>query len=321
LDSAALTRRPAAKRSVQAELAAIRLDIAWSEWLIGEQAKIQAIRIPYLERSRQLTARMKDLADDELARALVAVTRGDLPAASLDIRRLSATDASARDRDSENALAQARLDLNRTLGLDPGQAIDIAASATTTMSALDRDEIYRLSVERRADLLGLRALYEGSAATRMLAGLGRYPLPVVAVNWGRDTGAIRTIGPGVSLTLPVWNRARGDLAIADASRAQLRAEYAARLETIRADIASAHTALGIVSKQAKALADEIRPLATQAEAMNRAVTRGDLSQSAGVAALMALLDKQLVGNGLTMAAAELAIALEIAAGYPLVHQL
>ena len=315
LDIAALVRRPAVQRAAQAELNAVRLDIAWAEWLISEQAKIQAIKIPYLERSRELTLQLRRLAEDELSRSLTAMARGDLPASNLEARRLSAADAATRDRDSENLLAQARLDLNRTLGLDPKQRIDVAVTELAETSAIVLDDLYKQSVAQRADLQGLRASYEATAAQQTLAGLNRYPLPVVSVNAGRDTGAIRTVGPSVSLTLPIWNRGRGEMAIVNANRTQLRAEYVARLETVRADIASIHTALGIANKQSEEVADEIRPLIAQADAVNRAVERGDLSQSAGVATRLALLDKQIVAVGLSMAVAELSIALEIAAGF------
>lgn len=320
LDIAALVRRPAAKRAAKAELDAVRLDIAWAEWLVSEQAKIQAIKVPFLERSKVLSSQLRQLAEDELSRSLEAMMRGDLPAASLETRRLAATDAASRDRESENLLAQARLDLNRTLGLDPGQRIDIASTVKMKSSPRDVGDLYLRSVAQRADLKGMRASYEASSANQSLAVLGGYPLPVVAVNAGRDTGAIRTIGPSVSLTLPVWNRGRGELAIANATRAQLRAEYAARLETVRADIASIHTALSIASKQFEEIADDIRPLISQADAVTRAVERGDLSQSASVATRLALLDKQIVENGLSMAVAELSIALEIAAGFQLEPQ-
>ncbi len=320
LDIAALARRPAAKRAAQAEIDAVRLDIAWAEWLVSEQAKIQAIKIPYLERSNMLTSQLRRLAEEELSRSLEAMMRGDLPAASLETRRLAATDAASRYRESENLLAQARLDLNRTLGLDPGQRIDIATTVMTKSSPSDVADLYLRSIAQRADLKGMRARYEASSAKQSLAVLGGYPLPVVAVNAGRDTGAIRTLGPSVSLALPIWNRGRGELAMANATRAQLRAEYAARLETVRADIASIHTALGIANKQYEEVADDIRPLISQAEAVSRAVERGDLSQSAGMATRLALLDKQIVANGLAMAVAELSIALEIAAGFQLEPQ-
>ncbi len=320
LDIAALARRPATKRAAQAEFDAVRLDIAWAEWLVSEQAKIQAIKIPYLERSKMLTSQLRQLAEDELSRSLEAMMRGDLPAASLETRRLAATDAASRDRDSENLLAQARLDLNRTLGIDPGQRIDIATTVLVKLSPGDVGDIYLRSVAQRADLKGMRASYEASSANQSLAVMGGYPLPVVAVNAGRDTGAIRTIGPSVSFTLPIWNRGRGELAIANATRAQLRAEYAARLETVRADIASIHTALVIAKKQFEEIAEDIQALISQADAVSRAVERGDLSQSAGMATRLALLDKQIVENGLSMAVTELSIALELAAGFQLEPQ-
>ena len=314
IDLAAWARRPAAVRGARANLEAVRLDIAWAEWLTGEQARLLAVRVAYLERIRGLSGELRRLAEDELSRALVAVTRGDLPAAELVARRLAASDAADRDRGAESQLTTARLELNRVLGVDPAEEVAVAAPPPPRTAIPPAAELFQRAVAGRADLGALRSGYESSAAELDAALLSKYPLPSLDLNAARDTGAINTLGPSVQLTLPLWNRGRGDLAVAQATQAQLRAEYAARLESLRADLAAARGALEIAQRQQAAVARSLEPLLPQAAAAQRAAERGDLARTAATATRMAALDQQIVAAGLEQTVAELDIALEIAVG-------
>jgi outer membrane protein, heavy metal efflux system len=317
LDFAALIRRPAARRQARAGLETVRLDVLWSEWLTGEQARLLAVRVAHLEKIKGLTGELRQLAEEELARALRAVLRGDLTATELGARRLAASDASARDRSAESQLATARLDLNRLLGLDPAETVRIAAPPESLSTIPPPDVLFRSAVGARTDLSALRAAFEGSESALDAALLSRYPLPALAVNAARDTGGLKTFGPSVSFILPAWNRGTGEVAVEGANRAQLAAEYAARLEAIRADIAIAVSTLEITRQQRDDVEREIDPLVPRAAATERAAERGDLSLSAAVTTRMALIDKQIVAADLAQSVAELEIALEIACGQPL----
>ncbi|RIJ15789.1 hypothetical protein D1227_13880 [Henriciella mobilis] len=118
-DFAALARRPSTLRAARANQERLRYDIVWAEWLTGEQARLLAARISHLRGIKTQTEALRRYADDELKRALRAASRGDLPPASLETRRLAATDAADRDRTAELQLRSAELDLNRVLGIDP----------------------------------------------------------------------------------------------------------------------------------------------------------------------------------------------------------
>lgn len=313
-DFAALARRPSDMRSAQANLDSVRLDIAWSEWLTGEQARLLTARVAHLRRIKGLTSELQAMANEAVSRALPAVSRGDLPAASLEASRLAAADAADRDRSVELQLRGAELELNRLLGLDPAQQLQLAPPADPLAPIPPEEDLFQTAIATRTDLAALRATYEGSAAAVDAAVLGRYPLPALGINAARDTSDIRSIGPGVSFTLPLWNRGQGDVALARASQDQLRANYVARVATIRADLTAASASLEITRLQRADIARELVPLGPLVDANYRAADRGDLPMAAANAARMTLLDKQIIEATLALSIAELEIALEISLG-------
>lgn len=145
----------------------------------------------------------------------------------------------------------------------------------------------------------------------------RFPLPSISLNAARDTGNIRTLGPAVSFALPLWNRNRGDIAIAHADLQSREADYLARIETVRSDIASALSAFRIAKRQRADVTEDIEGLYHQADVTRKAAERGDLAETTAVATQMTALDRQILSDQLSLAAAEAAIALETAVGRPL----
>ncbi|KDA00941.1 TolC family protein [Hyphomonas oceanitis] len=316
-DFAAIARRPIALRAARANVETVRMDIAWAEWLTAERASLLSERIGYLSRIKSQTARFRALADKELKSVLDAVARGDLPAAELDARRIAATDAADRDRTAELQLRSAQLDLNRTLGLDPFERLDVTPPAPLSDKTVDFEILVSSALMYRADLAGMRANYAAAGAAGEAARLNAFPLPSLGINAARDTGSVETLGPSLSFVLPIWNRGRGDIRSALATDAQLRAEYVAHQETIRADIASALAALEITRKQRADILQQIEPLVRQTEATQQAAERGDIPEASFNAASMTLLDKQITETALSLSIRELENALEISVGRPL----
>ena len=150
-----------------------------------------------------------------------------------------------------------------------------------------------------------------------IADASRFPLPSISINAARDTGDIGSIGPAVSFSLPLWNRARGNVVVSKADLKRLEAEYLARLETVRADIGSAMSAYNISKRQYADVVSELSGIAHQADATEAAAARGDIAESAAAATRMTNLDKEILADTLALAAAEAAIALETSVGLPL----
>ena len=175
-------------------------------------------------------------------------------------------------------------------------------------------ESYSPRIKLRADLDGLRAGLGGANDSISVAEASRFPLPGISLNAGRDSGNLKTLGPTVSFTLPVWNRAQGDIAVARADLSALEAEYLARTETVRADIGAAASAFIIARRQHLDVATELGGIAQQAD---RAALRGDISQTSAAAIRLAALDKDILADTLSLAAFEAFVALETETGKPL----
>ena len=166
----------------------------------------------------------------------------------------------------------------------------------------------------RLDLAALRAGYEAQEAALHVAVLQQYPRLNLSLNAARDTGAVRTNGVAVGFDLPLWNRNRGQIAIQEATREQLRVEYEARLFATRADLATLSSALEIGRRQRSDLLAQVGPLRTTVEAFERAGTRGDIAQVIAETARLSLLDKEIALAALDQAMAEQWRALQMAAG-------
>jgi len=317
LDLAGLSTRPARLEAAKANAASVRQDIVWAEWLTRQNAKLLACRISWLEEVRQKTIQYRQVADQDLDRTLRAAGRGDIAAVEVDARRLSAADAADRDRTAESQLAAARLDLNRLLGVSPSLTILVEKPPAFSADLPAMPDLFARALELRADLKGLRDGLSAASAGVAVADASRFPLPSIAINAGRDTGNIRTLGPAVTFTLPVWNQARGDIAVAEADLSVLEAQYQARAETVRADIGSAVSAFEIARRQRADVIRDLSGIADQAARTEAAAARGDIAETSAAATRLAALDKEILADTLALSAAEASIALETALGQPL----
>jgi cobalt-zinc-cadmium efflux system outer membrane protein len=293
----------------------VRLDYAWAEWQAAGQARLLGARI--LGLSQQLGfARASAAAAERLLNAVAhAAGRGDLAAGELDARRQSALDTADKARLAERDLTTARGDLNKLLGMPPETMLRLApadqpvvppAAATLAAQAFDR----------RLDLQALRQGYAASEADVHKQVLDQFPTLSLTLAGARDTAANYTAGPSVGFTLPLWNRNRGGIAIATATRAQLKAEYEARLFQTRADIGTAVAALATVRRQRAELVQQMPALTRYADATARAAARGDLAPATADTAAQAIRDRSLTLSQLDQQVAEQTIALELLSGGP-----
>lgn len=217
----------------------VRLDIAWPEWQAAGQARLLAARIVGLERGVALNRRSRNAADAILTTVLQASARGDIKTDEVTARRIAAADAADRTRLAKRDLAIARTDLNRLLGLKPDTVVAIAAQEqASARPAPDAAALFERARAERLDLLALQAGYRSQEAAVLRAVMDRFPFLQLTIGTARDTADNLTLGPAINLTLPVFNRNRGGIALARATREQLRAECDARLFNTRSEISA-----------------------------------------------------------------------------------
>jgi outer membrane protein TolC len=289
--------------------------MAWAEWQTAGQARLLGARVLALTEQFAIARESAASAERLFAAAQRAAGRGDIAAAELDTRRQSVIDATDKARVAERDLAAARGELNKTLGLPPEVELTLAPPADPPLPP-DSATLVAQALERRLDLQALRAGYGVAEADLHKAVLDQFPNLSLTVAGARDTANNYTLGPAVGFTLPLWNRNRGNIAIAKATREQLQAEYAARLFQTRADIDTAVKGVAALRRQRAQLAGQLPALQKYADATQRAARRGDLSPATADTALQAIRDRRLALLQIDQLIAEQTIALELLSGGP-----
>lgn len=293
----------------------VRLDLAWAEWNIAGQARLQAGRVLALEAQLALARESAAEAQRLFAATERAAGRGDLAAAELDTRRQALLDTGTRARTVESNLATARADLNKQLGLPPGTVLYLAPPDAAPVPP-ESATLVAQAIERRLDLQALRAGYAVAEADLHKAVLDQFPNLSLTLAGARDTADNYTAGPAIGFSLPLWNRNRGGIAVAKATREALKAEYEARLFQTRAEIDAAVVGLKTLRRQRDALSSQMPAIDRYAAATDRAAKRGDLAPATAATALQALRDQKLALLELDQQIAEQTIALELLSGGP-----
>lgn len=310
-----LLLRPSAVHGAEADREQVRYDIAWQEWTMAEQVKILAERITSLDAQQKLADEATVVARDLLQKSRRAFERRDIKIDDLGLRETAYLDAQDRALSLQGELSKARLELDKDLGLAPGTAVPIARAARARPTAPhDAAGLFEQARNERLDLLALHAGYSAQEYKLQHELLAQYPKVNLGLHLARDTSDVRTVGFGLSVSLPILNANRGAVAVARATREQLYAEYVARLFQTRADIAALVADLQRIGDELGPLDRELPTLALAAERMSRGVATGNVTIVAYEAVRASLLDKQLKQLALEQSAAEQVIALELATG-------
>jgi len=315
LDIGMLRTARVERESGEANKRQVRLDLAWAEWQTAGQARLQGVRIISLEQQLVIARESAEAADRLFGATRRAAGRGDLAGTEADTRRQAALDADAKLRTAENDLATARGELNKLLGLSPETALRVAPPAASPVPP-PTETLVAHAIDRRLDLQALRAGYEAAEADVHKAILQQFPTLSLTLAGARDTSDNYTVGPTVGFTLPLWNRNRGGIAIATATREQLHAEYDARLFQTRAEIDAAVVSLATARRQEASLRAQLPEFERYAAGTDRAARRGDLAPATAETALQALRDRRLTLLQLEQQIAEQTIALELLSGGP-----
>ncbi|TAM98645.1 MAG: TolC family protein, partial [Rhodanobacteraceae bacterium] len=127
---------------------------------------------------------------------------------------------------------------------------------------------------RRPDLLALQAGYASQQEKLRAAILAQFPAITVGFVKARDNSNISSAGFSISLSLPLFDGNRGNIAIERATRQQLHDEYSTRLLTDRNDIQRLLADLQSARTQRIALAAHAAQLARARDAARVNYTAG-----------------------------------------------
>lgn len=314
-DLGALRTRAVKREAAVAQARQVRLDLAWAEWQTSGQVRLQAVRIGELDQIVALAQASRDTNQSLLDRISRAATRGDIAGDRLQAARLALYSANDTFRQAQKDLAAARAELVKLLGLPPDYQLQLAAPDLPGRPP-PAETLFALARDNRTDLAALREGYAAQEATVHQAVLDQFPNLTLTVNGQRDSAGNMLVGPSVDLTLPLWNRNRGGIAIERATREALKAEYDARLFQTRSDIAAAEAGIALAMQRRADTLAGLPKIEHYAVASREAAARGDLSLETAENAEQTLRDRQIQLAQSRQDIAEQTIALELLTGTP-----
>ncbi|MFM0668104.1 TolC family protein [Paraburkholderia sediminicola] len=248
----ALVDRPAKRRAAAEARDKQQLALEWTKWQVANHAYALCVLNVSLERLESdvenLVVHQRNVTE-RMQKALVRT----------DVTRDLAVLAEIAYRDSVQQLGTLRQEhlragreLNTLLQRRPGTHLTLVPPPES--SDVPQDILVNALSDlgqRRPDLLALRAGYAEQDERYRAALLGQFPRLDIGVTRGRDTSAIYTSGFTVSVTLPLFNGNRGNIAVEKATREALSQEYGQRLE-------DAYTAVDGLSAELSLLHEQLR---------------------------------------------------------------
>src|SRR3546814_4231848 len=106
--------------------------------MVVEVARIQAVRVAYLDEATQLAETSRSASHDLLDRTLRAAGRGDIGSTEVETARIAFIDASDRANNLALSATEAGVELKRIAGLPPSYPIRQIGRDTSELQSLMR---------------------------------------------------------------------------------------------------------------------------------------------------------------------------------------
>lgn len=273
-----IVRRPVID-AAQAERERARLALVWQEWLTASQARQLFVRTLGLREQAELRALEVRLYEDQYRRLSTALGEGGVSSVAAAAALVSLRDSSRQLGELRRLAERAARDLRLVLGLAPDAPLELRPLAKVSLPPLDDEGLRRAIATlptRRPDLLGLAAGYAAQEANVRRAIIAQFPAMTIGIRRATDTSGLETVGFSATITLPVFNRNRGDIAITQATREQLYREYQARLDTTASEAAALAADGALLDQQLRAAVATLPQLEATAAAARLALERGDI---------------------------------------------
>lgn len=278
-DIQALITRGAAKAAARANQREVHLNILWQEWQVAERARELFIQSQSNDELQQVLTAARDFFADRYRQDQAALQKSDITisVATADLTLL--TDAENKLRQFQMNASTTEHQLDQLLGLQPSVRLHLIGSTDVQPFSKAQFQAAVTSLpHRRADLLALQAGYQAQEQSLREAILAQFPNLTAGVVYSRDpVEGVNDFGPNVTLSLPIFNRNRGNIAIQTATRAFLRQTYQARLDQAAGEADQVWNATEIMQNQLRDLDARLAVLRNTAVAAKQGFEQANVS--------------------------------------------
>ena len=273
-----LITQPSRHAAAQAAADQARLNALWDEWQTIEKASTLAVQKSFSERKVNLLSGSGSILWDQAERSdrASAVGNSTLDVAGSDL-------AAALNVESQHAAAAREalasdINLKQLLDLDPATHLTIAdLSDPPEITRNNVTDALKSVVKLRPDLLALQAGYRSQEEAVRRSILEQFPAITFGFDRAADAENVHTIGLSVTANLPIFGNAQAAIRVQDATRAQLRAEYQARLDATTADAWRIWQETQLLRQQIALLEQKLPAFRQMAQVSAQAHASGDLA--------------------------------------------
>ncbi|MGH8802750.1 MAG: TolC family protein, partial [Casimicrobiaceae bacterium] len=280
-DVGSLIVGPVKRKSAEAAARQTDLNLLWQEWQVVAQARVLFAQIVSNERLLKVLHENRDLLQSRYDHTQAALAQG-LTTADVAIADLSAlAGVQEQIHGTESDINSGHAQLAALLNIKPSVKLDLVGP--TQLPPLDDARVRAILTDlpaRRPDLLALKAGYESQDETYRAAILQQFPDITIGLNRQRDTSRVYSTGTLVSFSIPMFDRNRGNIAVAVATRQRLYDDFESRLDTAYRNIEVALVNEPLLQRQLKesnAALVNLKSAATHADAAFRAGNLDELS--------------------------------------------
>lgn len=310
-----LITRNAALEEARANRLKVDLTILWEEWQVVQQARLLFVRNVGQKKLMHQLRSYQTLYAVLYERARQALQEGNLTITGVSADLSALQDANTRINDLEREVSTTQHDLNALLGLSPEVRLDLVGNSN--LAELDQPKTEADLTQlprRRPDLLALQAGYASQEQRFRKAVLAQFPSLNIGLTRARDTSGIYTSGIGITLSLPVFDRNQGSIAIEKATRERLHDEYQTRLNEAYSQVKRLLAQMKLVSSQYQAVEGVLPEMELTVKRAKEALDVGNMDVRMYTDLQAALLKKYLEAIMLEQSILEQRIALQTSLG-------
>jgi outer membrane protein TolC len=319
LDISSLITRGPRLDAARAERLRTRLGLSW-QVLTTEALAVNA-DIELIATNQQLAMLDRDAkaVNARLGRSREALSKGFITQDVVAAEVVRSADLARQQDDLRLRRTTLSQQLNALMGLAPNTrwSIPDQLPAFKTLSAHSVHEILPQLSLRRPDLLAFRAGIQRADSDYRAAILQQFPGLTVGLSRANDTSNVQTAGFSIGLSLPIFGSAQAQVARTKATRAQLVAEFQARIDQAHADVAQMRSKLDNLNHRLAQIDQRLPTLVQTAAHAQTALDAGYFSAGSYLAVRASLTAERLNRIQTRQAIAQTEIALATMLGQPL----
>ncbi|MCA9520406.1 MAG: TolC family protein [Myxococcales bacterium] len=295
----------------------VDISVAWQELVIAFGARLAAYRV--VARIAQL--RLQQEVVLRLEQNLKTVRRAAHKGLLTDLELLASRTALGEAREElvavQKQAALAQLKLKALIGLPASYSLTMQQGTQLPLSLppIDAKALTRRLEQRRLDIVALSYGYKSQEARVRAAILGQFPTIGIGLSHSRDNANFSTIGFGITIELPIFDRNQGTIALERATRKQLFDEYVGRLRQARAEIARLASAVGWLNRQIRQTQETLPHLEQLLTTYKNALKLGQADILSYYQTWNKLTQKRIQLVELQLSLVEASLAISLAAGY------